>query len=231
MCALWPASRISTKPISRRTNRPRISNSGFELRKREIGPAKTSISATEMSTEPTMTAKMSVMPTTVRIESTEKMRFMPTIRATTSAKRFAFATSCSTAFSLTRSSLTPFQIRNRPPTTSTSDLPSTVPAISTPRNVPSKRQSSVVAAPRTRLRISSSTMRSAIARTRPSWIACLRLASGSLLAMIVMMIRLSAPSAIWISVTEKRAAQKDGCARRSITRCALAALRSCGASP
>ena len=106
-----------------------------------IGPAKSSISATEMSTEPTMTAKMSVMPTTVRIESTEKIRFMPTIRVTTSANRFALATSCSTAFSLIRSSLIPFQIRNRPPITSTRDLPSTWPENSTPRIVPSGCQS------------------------------------------------------------------------------------------
>ncbi len=52
---------------------------GSLLMKSAIGPAKISISATEITTEPTITRKMSVMPTTVRIESTENSRLRLTI--------------------------------------------------------------------------------------------------------------------------------------------------------
>jgi hypothetical protein len=44
-----------------------------------MGPAKININATEITTESIITRKMSVIPTTVRIESTEKSRLRLTI--------------------------------------------------------------------------------------------------------------------------------------------------------
>jgi hypothetical protein len=51
---------------------------------------------------------------------------------------------------------------------------------------------------RTRATTPRNAMRKAMARSCPSWIAFLRSPLGSMFAMIVMMIRLSAPKAIWM---------------------------------
>ena len=82
-----------------------------------------------MTTEPTITRKISVIPTTVRIESTENSRFRVTITKSTWANRSASFTWASTPLDLRRSSLTPFQSRNSPPSMRTSDLPLKTPSI------------------------------------------------------------------------------------------------------
>ncbi len=85
--------------------------------------ANRSISITEITTDPTMTRKTSVIPTTVRMESTENSRFMPTMRKTTWPKRSTSSTSCSIPLAFNLSSLTPFHIKKSPPMMSTKDFP------------------------------------------------------------------------------------------------------------
>ena len=89
---------------------------------------------------------------------------------------------------------------------SSNALPETLAETVLPKTVVSMCQSSFVAYWRMKETKASRMIRSAIAITSPSLIAFSRSTPGSLLARMVMMIRLSAPSAIWISVTENSAA-------------------------